>query len=161
MLNTDDKRFIIQSVENGYKVSDLARMFNVTPRRVQQILKEDIDEEHTKKRYSSLTDEDVREIENLWNNYKVGSRTIFYLLKSRGRSISYYQIYNYMRGKKMIRTKYSKEGELSKSEIVPPSPQYSWTITRPVWIIHMPLYVLICQQRKYSQWLKPEKSPKR
>ena len=120
MLSTDDKRFIIQSVENGYKVSDLARMFNVTPRRVQQILKEDIDEEHTKKRYSSLTEQDVSEIENLWNNYKVGSRTIFYLLKSRGRSISYYQIYNYMRGKKMIRTKYSKEGEISKSEVEPP-----------------------------------------
>ncbi|MHB1812765.1 MAG: IS481-like element ISTvo3 family transposase [Thermoplasmataceae archaeon] len=120
MLSTDDKRFIIQSVENGYKVSDLARMFNVTPRRVQQILKEDIDEEHTKKRYSSLTEQDVTEIENLWNNYKVGSRTIFYLLKSRGRSISYYQIYNYMRGKKMIRSKYSKEGEISKSEVEPP-----------------------------------------
>ena len=93
MLSTDDKRFIIQSVENGYKVSDLARMFNVTPRRVQQILKEDINEEHTKKRYSSLTDEDVSEIENLWNNYKVGSRTIFYLLKSRDRRT--YSLYSH------------------------------------------------------------------
>ena len=105
MLSTDDKRFIIKSVENGYKVSDLAKMFNVTPRRVQQILKEDVSGENARRKFSSLTQEEAREIEDLWINYKIGSRTIYYLMKSKGRNVSYYQIYNFMRNHNMIRSK--------------------------------------------------------
>lgn len=107
MLSTDDKRFIIKSVENGYKVSDLAKMFNVTPRRVQQILKEDVSGENARRKFSSLTQEEAKEIENLWVNYKIGSRTIYYLMKSKGRNVSYYQIYNFMRNHNMIRSKRS------------------------------------------------------
>ena len=107
MLSTDDKRFIIKSVENGYKVSDLAKMFNVTPRRVQQILKEDVSGENARRKFSSLTQEEAKEIEDLWVNYKIGSRTIYYLMKSKGRNVSYYQIYNFMRNHNMIRSKRS------------------------------------------------------
>ncbi|MCL4336485.1 MAG: IS481 family transposase [Candidatus Thermoplasmatota archaeon] len=105
MLSTDDKRFIIKSVENGYKVSDLAKMFNVTPRRVQQILKEDVSGNGTKRKFSSLSQEEAKEIEDLWINYKIGSRTIYYLMKSKGKNVSYYQIYNFMRNRNMIRSK--------------------------------------------------------
>ncbi len=105
MLSTDDKRFIIKSVENGYKVSDLAKMFNVTPRRVQQILKEDVSGDNGRRKFSSLTQEEAKEIENLWVNYKIGSRTIYYLMKSKGKNVSYYQIYNFMRNHNMIRSK--------------------------------------------------------
>ncbi len=109
MLSTDDKKFIIKSVENGYKVSDLAKMFNVTPRRVQQILKEDVSGENSRRKFSTLTQEEAKEIENLWVNYKIGSRTIYYLMKSKGRNVSYYQIYNFMRNHNMIRTKRSSK----------------------------------------------------
>ena len=105
MLSTDDKRFIIKSVENGYKVSDLAKMFNVTPRRVQQILKEDVSGNGTRRKFSSLSPEEAKEIEELWVNYKIGSRTIYYLMKSKGKNVSYYQIYNFMRNRNMIRSK--------------------------------------------------------
>ena len=105
MLSSDDKRFIVKSVENGYKVSDLAKMFNVTPRRVQQILKEDFNGGPERKKFASLTPEEAKEIEELWMNYKIGSRTIYYLMKSKGKNVSYYQIYNFMRNKNMIRSK--------------------------------------------------------
>ncbi len=43
MLTSEDKKFIVESVrKGGYRVVDLAKMFNVTPRRIQQILKEDL-----------------------------------------------------------------------------------------------------------------------
>lgn len=105
MLSGEDKRFIVKSVENGYKVSDLAKMFNVTPRRVQQILKEDLNGNIDRKKFASLSAEEAREIEDLWMNYKIGSRTIYYLLKSKGKNVSYYQIYNFMRNKNMIKSK--------------------------------------------------------
>ncbi|HLH85634.1 MAG TPA: IS481 family transposase [Thermoplasmataceae archaeon] len=105
MLSVEDKKFIIKSVENGYKIRDLAKMFNVTPRRVQQILKEDLNSDRNKRKTDALTPEEMKEIENLWLNYKIGSRTIYYLLKSQGKNVSYYQIYNYMRNKSMIKAK--------------------------------------------------------
>lgn len=120
MLSNDDKKFIVQSVENGYRVSDLARMFNVTPRRIQQILKEDPSDAREQKKTSSLSDEDAKEIENLWNNYKIGSRTIFYLLKSRGRPVSYYQVYNFMRTRKMVKQKQPRTVVNSISDSDPP-----------------------------------------
>jgi len=120
MLSGDDKRFIVKSVENGYKVSDLAKMFNVTPRRVQQILKEDLNGSLERKRMASLTAEEAKEIEDLWLNYKIGSRTIYYLMKSKGKSVSYYQIYNFMRTKNMIKSKTSQSsGSRSKYEDTP------------------------------------------
>ena len=108
MLSTDDKRFIVKSVENGYKISDLARMFNVTPRRVQQILKQDTTDQSFRRKSINLTEEDMKDIENLWTNYKIGSRTIYYLLKNQGRQVSYYQIYNFMRNRNMIKSKESR-----------------------------------------------------
>lgn len=120
MLSNDDRRFIVQSVENGYKVSDLAKMFNVTPRRVQQIIKENMDGTKQDKRDVKITESIAKEIEDLWNTYKIGSRTIYYLLKSRDRSVSYYQIYNYMRNRKMIRTKAPKSQISYEEDREPP-----------------------------------------
>ncbi|MEM0156008.1 MAG: IS481 family transposase [Thermoplasmataceae archaeon] len=105
MLSTDDKRFILQSVEGGYKVRDLARMFSVTPRRIQQIIREGNSATGERRKESIMPESTAKEIEDLWNSYKIGSRTIFYLLKSKGRDISYYQIYNYMRSRNMIRNR--------------------------------------------------------
>ena len=105
MLSTDDKRFIVKSVENGYRISDLARMFNVTPRRVQQILKEDVTDQSIRRKTANLSKEDMDEIQSLWANYKIGSRTIYYLMKNQGKQVSYYQIYNFMRNRKMIKSK--------------------------------------------------------
>ncbi len=125
MLSTDDKRFIIKSVENGYKVSDLAKMFKVTPRRVQQILKEDVSGNGTRRKFSSLSQEEAKEIEDLWINYKIGSRTIYYLMKSKGKNVSYYQIYNFMRNRNMIRSKgASYQNGRSKSHEEPLSTIY-------------------------------------
>ncbi|GGM75031.1 hypothetical protein GCM10007108_11210 [Thermogymnomonas acidicola] len=120
MLTSEDKKFIVESVRKGYRVVDLAKMFNVTPRRIQQILKEDLSGDRPQRRSSKLSEEDAREIDELWNNYKIGSRTIFYLLKSRGRRVSYYQVYNYMRTKNMIRGKVQKERAESEEEREPP-----------------------------------------
>ncbi|MCL4438873.1 MAG: IS481 family transposase [Candidatus Thermoplasmatota archaeon] len=108
MLSTDDKRFIVKSVENGYKISDLARMFNVTPRRVQQILKEDTSDQSMRRKTVNLSREEMENIENLWTNYKIGSRTIYYLMKNQGKQVSYYQIYNFMRNRNMIKSKDSR-----------------------------------------------------
>lgn len=105
MLSNDDKRFIVQSIESGYKVSDLAKMFAVTPRRIQQIIHEGEGPGNSKRKEQTMPENTAREIEDLWNSYKIGSRTIFYLLKSKGRNISYYQIYNYMRNRNMIRNR--------------------------------------------------------
>ncbi len=125
MLSGDDKRFIVKSVENGYKVSDLAKMFNVTPRRVQQILKEDLNGGSDRKKFASLTAEEAREIEDLWVNYKIGSRTIYYLMKSKGKNVSYYQIYNFMRNKNMIKSKaMQSSGQKNKYEDRPLSTIY-------------------------------------
>ncbi len=108
MLSTDDKRFIVKSVENGYKISDLARMFNVTPRRVQQILKEDTSDQSMRRKTVNLSREEMENIENLWTNYKIGSRTIYYLMKNQGKQVSYYHIYNFMRNRNMIKSKDSR-----------------------------------------------------
>ena len=120
MLSTDDKRFIVQSIEGGYKVSDLAKMFSVTPRRIQQIIREGTDTAEAKHRDQSIPDNTAKEIEDLWNSYKIGSRTIFYLLKSKGRDVSYYQIYNYMRNRNMIRNRKPGNGQNQKSTAEPP-----------------------------------------
>ncbi|MEM0158781.1 MAG: IS481 family transposase [Thermoplasmataceae archaeon] len=117
MLSIEDKKFIIKSVENGYKIRDLAKMFNVTPRRVQQILKEDLNGDKNKRKTDALSPDEMREIDNLWLNYKIGSRTIYYLLKSQGKNVSYYQIYNYMRNKNMIKAKEGiRQADPSKME---------------------------------------------
>ncbi len=108
MLTGTDKNFIVQSVENGYRVVDLAKMFNVTPRRIQQIIKESSEDDQGKKKSAEITSDVASEIEELWNAYKIGSRTIYYLLKSKGRNISYYQVYNFMKEKKMVKQKQSR-----------------------------------------------------
>ncbi len=125
MLSTDDKRFIVKSVENGYKISDLARMFNVTPRRVQQILKEDTSDQSMRRKTVNLSREEMENIENLWTNYKIGSRTIYYLMKNQGKQVSYYQIYNFMRNRNMIKSKDSRvRGETDKQMETPLSTVY-------------------------------------
>lgn len=103
MLNTEDRKFIIDSVKKGYKVTELARMFNVTPRRIQQILHESEMPESAKD--SELTDEEKKFIDDLWDRYRIGSRTIYYLLRSKGLNVSYYKIYNYMKMKRMVQIK--------------------------------------------------------
>ncbi|OWP56289.1 MAG: hypothetical protein B2I17_06830 [Thermoplasmatales archaeon B_DKE] len=120
MLSSDDKRFIVQSIEGGYRVSDLAKMFSVTPRRIQQVIKEGSNTYETKHRDQSIPENTAKEIEDLWNSYKIGSRTIFYLLKSKGRNISYYQIYNYMRNRNMIRNRKPGIGQNQKMQGEPP-----------------------------------------
>lgn len=103
MLNSEDRKFIIDSVKRGYKVSELAKMFNVTPRRIQQILHESASPDSEKD--SELTEDEKRFIDELWDKYKIGSRTIYYLLRSKGMNVSYYRIYNYMKFKRMVHMK--------------------------------------------------------
>ncbi len=103
MLNSEDRKFIVDSIKKGYKVSELARMFNVTPRRIQQILHETGDS--IAERDEELEQDERAVIDELWEKYRIGSRTIYYMLRSRGLSVSYYKIYNYMKIKRMIQLK--------------------------------------------------------
>lgn len=157
MLSGDDKRFIVKSVENGYKVSDLAKMFNVTPRRVQQILKEDLNGGSDRKKFASLTAEEAREIEDLWVNYKIGSRTIYYLMKSKGKNVSYYQIYNFMRNKNMIKSKAMQSSGQKTNMKTGRSQPSTWITTSQTWNRPMPLSAWIWQPRRYFQWWNPER----
>jgi putative transposase len=111
MLRAEDRQFIKESVSKGYKVRDIAKIFNVTPRRIQQILKDDSDDSEDKKN-EDMDHETEKQIMSLWSNYKIGSRTMYYYLRSQGFRVSYYQIYNFMRNNNMIRSRDKQNREL-------------------------------------------------
>ena len=111
MLRAEDRQFIKESVNKGYKVRDIAKIFNVTPRRIQQILKDDSDDSEDKKN-EDMDHETEKQIMSLWSNYKIGSRTMYYYLRSQGFRVSYYQIYNFMRNNNMIRSRDKQNREL-------------------------------------------------
>ncbi|MHB8360604.1 MAG: IS481-like element ISTvo3 family transposase [Thermoplasmataceae archaeon] len=111
MLRSEDRQFIRESVNKGYKVRDLAKIFNVTPRRIQQILKNDLDPLDDKGA-DDMDHETETQIMSLWSSYKIGSRTMYYYLRSQGRKVSYYQIYNFMRNNNMVRSREKQNREL-------------------------------------------------
>ncbi len=111
MLRAEDRQFIKESVSKGYKVRDIAKIFNVTPRRIQQILKDDSDSSDEKKN-DDMDHETEKQIMSLWSSYKIGSRTMYYYLRSQGFRVSYYQIYNFMRNNNMIRSRDKQNREL-------------------------------------------------
>ena len=111
MLRAEDRQFIKESVSKGYKVRDIAKIFNVTPRRIQQILKDDSEDSDDKKN-EDMDHETEKQIMSLWSNYKIGSRTMYYYLRSQGFRVSYYQIYNFMRNNNMIRSRDKQNREL-------------------------------------------------
>ena len=111
MLRTEDRQFIRESVSKGYKVRDLAKIFNVTPRRIQQILKDEPDGSDEKNN-EEMDHETETQIMSLWSSYKIGSRTMYYYLRSQGMKVSYYQIYNFMRNNNMIRSREKQNREL-------------------------------------------------
>ena len=111
MLRAEDRQFIKESVSKGYKVRDIAKIFNVTPRRIQQILKDD-SESSDEKKNDDMDHETEKQIMSLWSSYKIGSRTMYYYLRSQGFRVSYYQIYNFMRNNNMIRSREKQNREL-------------------------------------------------
>ena len=111
MLRAEDRQFIKESVSKGYKVRDIAKIFNVTPRRIQQILKDD-SEGSDEKKNDDMDHETEKQIMSLWSSYKIGSRTMYYYLRSQGFRVSYYQIYNFMRNNNMIRSRDKQNREL-------------------------------------------------
>ncbi|MFG1554979.1 MAG: IS481 family transposase [Thermoplasmataceae archaeon] len=111
MLRAEDRQFIKESVSKGYKVRDIAKIFNVTPRRIQQILKDD-SESSDEKKNDDMDHETEKQIMSLWSSYKIGSRTMYYYLRSQGFRVSYYQIYNFMRNNNMIRSRDKQNREL-------------------------------------------------
>ena len=111
MLRAEDRQFIKESVSKGYKVRDIAKIFNVTPRRIQQILKDD-SESSDEKKNEDMDHETEKQIMSLWASYKIGSRTMYYYLRSQGFRVSYYQIYNFMRNNNMIRSRDKQNREL-------------------------------------------------
>ena len=111
MLRAEDRQFIKESVSKGYKVRDIAKIFNVTPRRIQQILKDD-SESSDEKKNDDMDHETEKQIMTLWSSYKIGSRTMYYYLRSQGFRVSYYQIYNFMRNNNMIRSRDKQNREL-------------------------------------------------
>lgn len=111
MLRAEDRQFIKESVSKGYKVRDIAKIFNVTPRRIQQILKDDSEDSDDKKN-EDMDHETEKQIMSLWSSYKIGSRTMYYYLRSQGFRVSYYQIYNFMRNNNMIRSRDKQNREL-------------------------------------------------
>ena len=87
MLRAEDRQFIKESVSKGYKVRDIAKIFNVTPRRIQQILKDDSDSSADKQN-DDMDHETEKQIMTLWSSYKIGSRTMYYYLRSQGFRVS-------------------------------------------------------------------------
>ncbi len=105
LTNKRVKWLINQVVNMGKKSSEIASVYGVTPRRVQQLVKEyretkkypELKKERRPKVYLSHSEKEI--IEKVFLETKLSARFLYYELKQRGYKIAKNKIYDYLKSK--------------------------------------------------------------
>ncbi|MFQ5621627.1 MAG: helix-turn-helix domain-containing protein [Candidatus Nanoarchaeia archaeon] len=102
-LSNKKIRWLVKNVSNGnVSTRDAANIYNITRRRVQQLVKEyndtgNIPELKANRRPRTyLTDKQKQRIDEAWNEARLGARLLYYELKKRGFVIPKNKIHQYL-----------------------------------------------------------------
>ena len=115
-LNNKGIRWLInQVIKEGKRCSDVAWVYNLSTRRVQQLVKEYKDTkkypELKKERRprTFLSDEQKAVIEQVFLETKLSARLLYHELKNRGHKIAKNKIYAYLKSKGFVRANLKKQ----------------------------------------------------
>ena len=97
-------KWIVKHVENGdITTRQAADTYNVSIRRVQQLVKEYRDKDRVptlnknRRPKTYLTEEQKKIIDEVWNEMKVGARLLYYEIRRRGYKIPHNKIHSYLK----------------------------------------------------------------